>query len=184
MTKLSQNKILLEKLRNLGVKIIDSDSVYVEGNVEIGEGSIIYPNVFLTDAVLGRNCEIGPVAQVVRSKIGDNAKILFTAQIKRSVAGDNLKMHHHSYLGDAEVGNNINYGAGAITCNYDGKNKNKTEISDDVFIGCNVNLIAPIVIGKGCYIAAGSTLKAGLETGELNLIVCREKDIYIKKLKV
>ncbi|OGF23312.1 hypothetical protein A2Y83_00635 [Candidatus Falkowbacteria bacterium RBG_13_39_14] len=181
MQKLSKSPELLKKLQNAGVEIIDPDFIFIEGNVEIGEGSIIYPQVFLSDVKIGKNSKIGPVAEVIKSFVGDNAEILFGAQMKRSVVGNNFKMHHHSYIGDAELGDNINYGAGAITCNYDGINKYKTEISDDVFIGTNVNLIAPIKIGKGCFIAAGSTLKSGLETGEGNLIVCREKDVYVRK---
>ncbi|MFH1030210.1 MAG: hypothetical protein V1770_03055 [bacterium] len=182
MQKLSKSSELMDKLQNTGVKIVDPDSVYFEGDVEIEEGTIIYPQVFLTDAKIGKNSKIGPVAEIIKSSVGDNSEILFGAQIKRSKIGNNLKMHHHSYLGDVEAGNNINIGAGAITCNYDGKNKHKTVICDDVFIGTNVNLVAPIKIGKGCFIAAGSTLKYGLDTGEGNLIVCREKEVYIRKL--
>ncbi len=81
MQKISQNKELLEKLQSAGVDIIDPDSVFVEGNVEIGSGSIIYPQVFLTEAVIGENCSVGPVAQILNSIIGDNAYIGFTAQI-------------------------------------------------------------------------------------------------------
>lgn len=183
MQKLSQLPELLEKLKNEGVEIIDPDSVYVEGNVEIGKGAIIYPQVFLSNVKIGENSTIGPVVQILASVLGYNAYVGFTAQIKRSKIGNNFKMHHHSYIGDADIGNNINYGAGAITCNYDGKNKHKTEICDDVFIGTNVNLIAPIKIGKGCFIAAGSSLKSGLDTGEGNLIVCRERDVFIKKIE-
>ncbi|MFH1192680.1 MAG: hypothetical protein V1655_04370 [bacterium] len=181
MQKISQNKQLFSKLQSDGVKIVDPDSVYIEGNIEIGWGTVIYPQVFLTESIIGENCSVGPVAQILNSVIGDNAYIGFTAQIKRCVIGDNLKMHHHSYLGDAVIGNSVNISAGAITCNYNGAVKSRTVICDNVFVGSNVNLIAPIVIGKGCFIAAGSTLKSGLETGKNNLIICREKEVYIKK---
>ncbi|MFH0856291.1 MAG: hypothetical protein V1860_00135 [bacterium] len=184
MFKLSQNKKLLLELENSGVKIIYPDSVYVEGNLRIGKGTVIYPQVFLTNAEIGENSTIGPVAQIIDSVLGDNCYVGFTSQIKRSKIGNNFKMHHHGYIGDAEIGNNVNISAGAITCNYDGEVKSQTVICDNAFIGCNVNLVAPITIGKGCFIAAGSTLKSGLDTGEGNLIICREREVYIKKSKV
>lgn len=184
MQKLSQNKRLLLELQTSGVKIIDPDSVYIKENLKIGKGTVIYPQTFLTNAEIGENCTIGPVAQILNSALGDKCYVGFTAQIKRSKIGDNFKMHHHSYVGDARIGNFVNISAGAITCNYDGNAKSQTVIMDNVFIGSNVNLIAPIVIGKGCFIAAGSTLKSGIETGEGNLIICREKEIYIKKLEI
>jgi len=184
MQKLSTNQELLKTMLANGVIIIAPDSVYIEGDIEVGQGAVIYPQVFLTNVKIGENCRIGPTVEITDSEIGANAKILFGAQIKKSKIGKNFKMHHHGYLGNAAVGDHVNYAAGAITCNYDGKNKYKTVIENNVFIGCNVNLVAPITIGKGCYIAAGSTIKANLETGENNLIICREKEVYIKELKI
>lgn len=181
MQKLSSNKELLKSLLAEGVKIIDPDAVYIKGEIKIGSGTTIYPQVFLTDSQIGKNCFIGPVAQIIDSSIGNDVRVGFTAQIKRSQLGNNIKMQHHSYLGDAQVKDNVNIAAGVITCNFDGKNKNRTVIGEGAFIGCNVNLVAPLVIGKGCFIAAGSTIKANINTGEDNLIICREKEMYIRK---
>jgi bifunctional UDP-N-acetylglucosamine pyrophosphorylase/glucosamine-1-phosphate N-acetyltransferase len=120
--------------------------------------------------------------EIVDSKIGDKAEILFTAQIKRCTIGLNFFMHHHSYIGDAKVGNNVNVGAGFIVCNYDGKDKHKTIIGDDVFLGSNSVVIAPNKIERGVFIAAGSVIPANTKTGKNNLIICREKEILIKKI--
>jgi bifunctional UDP-N-acetylglucosamine pyrophosphorylase / glucosamine-1-phosphate N-acetyltransferase len=183
MKKLSENKKLLRQLKRGGVIIVDPDAVYVEGEISIGRGTVIKPCVFLTNVRIGADCIIGPVTEIIDSQIGDRVEGLFTAQIKRSKLSDGCKMHHHGYLGDAEVGRKVNIAAGAITCNYDGKKKSRTSIGDDAFVGSNVNLIAPIKIGKGCYVAAGSTLTSGLNTGEDNLVICREKMIAIKSFK-
>jgi bifunctional UDP-N-acetylglucosamine pyrophosphorylase/glucosamine-1-phosphate N-acetyltransferase len=183
MQKLSNNKKLLIKLLKAGVDIIDPESVYIEGEVKVGALTTILPNVCLTDVIIGKNCIIGPVVQIVDSRIGNDVYIGFTAQIKRCIIKDGVHMAHHSYLGDSQVGKNANISAGAITCNYDGKNKHKTVIGENAFIGSNVCLIAPNKIGKGVFIAAGSVIPANTKTGENNLIICREKEMIIKKLK-
>lgn len=181
MQKLSLNKKLLNKLIKSGVTIVDPEAAYVEGEIKIGKGTKIFPNTFLDSVKIGKNCAIGPVAQIIKSKIGDNNIVGFTAQIKRSTIGKGCHFHHHCYIGDTKMGNDVNIAAGVITCNYDGKEKYKTIIGDNVFIGSNVCLIAPLIVGKGSYIAAGSTIKANTKTGKDSLIICREKDLIIKK---
>jgi bifunctional UDP-N-acetylglucosamine pyrophosphorylase / glucosamine-1-phosphate N-acetyltransferase len=182
MQKLSNNIKLLNKLLKNGINIIDPDTVYIEGKIKIGEGTIVYPNVYLIDSIIGINCIIGPTVQIVESKIGKDVYVGFTAQIKRSRIGDGVHMAHHGYLGDAIVGKNVNVGAGFIICNYDGKEKHQTIIEDDVFLGSNSTVIAPNKIGRGCFIAAGSVIPANTHVGKNNLVISREKKIILKKI--
>ena len=92
------------------------------------------------------------------SEIHDSVKIGNFVEIKKAIFGEGSKASHLSYIGDAEVGKDVNIGCGSITVNYDGKNKYLTKIEDGVFIGCNSNLVAPVTVGKGAYVAAGSTI--------------------------
>jgi bifunctional UDP-N-acetylglucosamine pyrophosphorylase/glucosamine-1-phosphate N-acetyltransferase len=183
LKKLSKCRKLLKQLRRDGVTIIDPDTVYVKGEISIGRGTVVNPCVFLTNVRIGEDCIIGPVTEIIDSQIGDRVEGLFTAQIKRSKLDNGCKMHHHGYVGDTEVDRKVNISAGAITCNYDGKNKHKTVLGDGVFVGSNVNLIAPIRIEQGCYIAAGSTIVSGEYKEKNKLMICREKLMAIKALK-
>ena len=103
-------------------------------------------------------------------------------EVKKSTLGDDTKVSHLSYIGDAEVGNNVNIGCGSITVNYDGKNKFKTIIEDDVFVGCNSNLVAPVKVGKGSFIAAGSTITKEVPEDALAIARARQenKANYVK----
>src|SRR5690554_1182658 len=159
---------------------IDSDTTVYPGTVILGKNKIghhcnIGPNTELvnvkvadnvrlshsviTDSVIGKNATIGPFAHF-RNKviIGENVRVGNFVEIKNTKIDDNSKAAHLSYIGDSELGKNVNMGCGTITVNYDGKNKNKTTIKDNVFVGCNANLIAPITLEKNSYIAAGSTI--------------------------
>lgn len=125
----------------------------------IGNNSTIHPHSVLSNATIGENTEIGPFAHVQqKSIIGDNCAIGNFVETKRVTIGDNSKAKHLSYLGDALIGSNVNIGAGAITCNYDGKNKHTTHIKDNVFIGTNNSLVAPLTIEKSAFTAAGSVI--------------------------
>ena len=105
-------------------------------------------------------------------------------EIKKTKLGEGSKASHLSYIGDAEVGKDVNIGCGTITVNYDGKNKFLTTIEDDVFIGCNSNLVAPVTIGKGAYVAAGSTITKDVPGEALSIARARQinKEDYVKKL--
>ena len=105
-------------------------------------------------------------------------------EIKKAVFGEGSKASHLSYIGDAEVGKDVNIGCGSITVNYDGKNKYLTKIEDGVFIGCNSNLVAPVTVGKGAYVAAGSTITEDVPADALALARARQinKEDYVKKL--
>ncbi len=110
-------------------------------------------------AKIGKNCKIGPFARIRHNVVlKDNVSIGNFVEIKNSIIGKGTKINHLSYIGDAEIGENVNIGAGTITCNFDGKKKNKTIIEDNVFIGTNNSLVAPVKIGQGAYTAAGSVI--------------------------
>ena len=127
-------------------------------NSSIGEQTVIRQSVVL-DSKIGNKVNVGPFAHIrPETSVGDKVRVGNFVELKKSVLGDDTKVPHLSYIGDAEFGKNINIGCGTITVNYDGKEKHKTTIEDDSFIGCNSNLIAPVTIKKGSFIAAGSTI--------------------------
>lgn len=173
------NKRIQLKLYNdaiaKGIYIMDKQSVYfaydtdfgkniiIEPNVYIGSGVIIEDNVtiksfsYLEGVRIRNNTTIGPFARIrPTSEIGPNAKIGNFVEIKNSALGAGSKAGHLSYLGDSEIGSNVNIGAGVVTCNYDGKEKHKTQIKNNSFIGTNSSIIAPITIGNNTLIGAGS----------------------------
>ena len=118
--------------------------------------------------------------------MGNQVKIGNFVEVKKSVLGDDTKVSHLSYIGDAEVGNNVNIGCGSITVNYDGKNKFKTIIEDDVFVGCNSNLVAPVTLGEGSFIAAGSTITKDVPSEALAVARARQENklSYVSKLNL
>lgn len=151
-------------------------NVFIEGKTKIGSSCTIYPNVRISNSLVGNNvkikdsslieesvirheAQVGPFAHLrPGSDIGQRAKIGNFVEVKKSTIGSGSKVSHLSYIGDALVGKGVNIGAGTITCNYDGKQKHTTEIKDMVFIGSDTQLVAPVCIGKGAYIGAGSTI--------------------------
>lgn len=150
-------------------------NVHFHGYIRIGESCIIGSNSTLINVMMKKNCiveyskvsdtmigdsvSIGPFTCIEQSHIADECAIGFTAQVKRSRIGKKTFAGHHCYIGDADVGNNVNIAAGAITGNYGGTGKNKTVIQDRAFIGINANLIAPVTIGEESYIGAGAIIK-------------------------
>jgi bifunctional UDP-N-acetylglucosamine pyrophosphorylase/glucosamine-1-phosphate N-acetyltransferase len=151
-------------------------NVYLEGRTKIGRGSIIYPNVRIRNSEIGNGvvimdstviedsrikdrASVGPFARLRSgSDIGSEVRIGNFVELKKSVIGKASKAAHLSYLGDAIIGKDVNIGAGTITCNYDGVKKNVTKIEDNVFIGSDTQLVAPVRIGRGAYVGAGSTI--------------------------
>ena len=128
------------------------------------------------------NVNVGPFSRVrPGSYLSKGSRVGNFVEVKKSRIGKNTKINHLSYIGDATIGNNVNIGAGTITCNYDGKRKNKTKISDDVFIGSNTALVAPIKIGKKAVVGAGSTITKNVK--EKSLSLTRATQIEIKKYK-
>jgi bifunctional UDP-N-acetylglucosamine pyrophosphorylase/glucosamine-1-phosphate N-acetyltransferase len=181
-------------------------NVHLEGNTKIGKGCTIYPNVRIQDSIIRDGAVIkdstliegsvvkdratvGPFAHIrPGSKIGTEAKIGNFVEVKKSVIGSGTKASHLTYLGDAKIGNKVNIGAGTITCNYDGYKKYITSIKDNVFIGSDSQLIAPVSVGKGAYIGAGSTITKDVPPWALALSRIEQKNIenwaLRRKLKV
>ena len=127
-------------------------------NCTIGQGTVIKQSV-LKDSKIGKEVNVGPFAHIrPETTVGNEVRVGNFVELKKSVIGDNTKVPHLSYIGDANFGENINIGCGTITVNYDGKDKHVTTIEDNSFIGCNSNLVAPVTIKKGSYVAAGSTI--------------------------
>jgi bifunctional UDP-N-acetylglucosamine pyrophosphorylase / glucosamine-1-phosphate N-acetyltransferase len=175
----------------------------IEGKTVIGEDCTIGPNSEIKDCLIGNgttirhsvahdseignDVTIGPFAHIrPSSKIDDEVRIGNFVEVKKSTFGKGSKASHLSYIGDAEVGANVNLGCGSITVNYDGKNKHITKIEDGAFIGCNANLIAPVTIGKGAYVAAGSTITDDVPENALSIARARQvnKENYVDRLSI
>ena len=162
-------------------------NVILEGSVELGNNVEIGANTILTNATIGDNTKILPFSHIESSNIGadcsigpyarlregsiveDGAKIGNFVETKKTKIGKSSKANHFSYLGDAEIGKEVNIGAGTITCNYDGKDKHKTKIGDASFIGTNSSLVAPVNIGKNAYVGAGSTITKDIPDNALGV---------------
>ncbi|MGV2788218.1 bifunctional UDP-N-acetylglucosamine diphosphorylase/glucosamine-1-phosphate N-acetyltransferase GlmU, partial [Clostridium perfringens] len=122
----------------------------------------------LSSAEVGTRTSVGPFAYLrPGAKLGDDVKLGDFVEVKNATIDNGSKVSHLSYVGDAKVGKNVNIGCGAITVNYDGYNKSITEIEDDAFIGSNVNLIAPVKVGKGAFVVAGSTITHSVSDNDL-----------------
>ena len=150
--------VIFEGQVTLGNNVTIKSNVVLQ-DVSIGDNSVIESFSHLSSAIVGSNCNIGPYARLREgSEIGDNAKIGNFVETKKTKLGDGAKANHLAYLGDADIGKKTNVGAGTITCNYDGTNKHKTSIGEESFIGTNSSLVAPVNIGKGAYVGAGSVI--------------------------
>lgn len=144
-------------------------------NSTIGSGTEIAAYTHIEQAHVNAGCKLGPYARLrPGAEVADHAHIGNFVEIKNSTIGDGSKVNHLSYVGDAIVGKNVNIGAGTITCNYDGANKFKTIIQDNAFIGSDTQLVAPVTIGEGATIAAGSTITRDAPAGQLTF--CRAKE--------
>jgi bifunctional UDP-N-acetylglucosamine pyrophosphorylase / glucosamine-1-phosphate N-acetyltransferase len=149
---------------------------------EIGDGSEILPHSVLEGARIGAGCHIGPFARLRPGTVlAQGARIGNFVETKNARLGAGSKANHLSYVGDAEVGRDVNIGAGTITCNYDGASKHKTVIEDGAFIGSNTALVAPVTVGKGATIGAGSTISKDAPAGQLT--VTRAKQVTLEGWK-
>ncbi|HAF45272.1 MAG: UDP-N-acetylglucosamine diphosphorylase/glucosamine-1-phosphate N-acetyltransferase [Sideroxydans sp. GWF2_59_14] len=139
-------------------------------NALVAQDTLIAPYSHIDSSEVGANCHIGPYARLrPGSKLHDDAHVGNFVEIKNSEIGKGSKANHLSYIGDSTVGSRVNIGAGTITCNYDGANKFRTVIEDDAFIGSDTQLVAPVTVGKGATIGAGSTITKDVPAGELTL---------------
>ena len=151
-------------------------------NTAIASGTLIAPYSLIEESEVGANCRVGPYARLrPGTKLHDEVHIGNFVEVKNSEIAANSKANHLSYIGDSTVGSRVNIGAGTITCNYDGANKYRTVIEDDVFIGSDTQLIAPVKVGKGSTIGAGSTITKDTPEGELTL--SRSKQVTVSGWK-
>jgi bifunctional UDP-N-acetylglucosamine pyrophosphorylase/glucosamine-1-phosphate N-acetyltransferase len=128
-------------------------------NSTVGEGTIILDGCLIQESQIGDRCQVGPYAHLrPQTTLRQRAKVGNFVEVKKSVIGEGSKVPHLTYVGDANIGERVNVGAGTITCNYDGFTKHQTVIEDDVFVGSNASLVAPVSVGRGAIIAAGSTI--------------------------
>jgi len=193
-----------EKLRNhamkIGVTLISPETVFLSNDTKFGKNVVINPYVVIgkktkignnvkilpfthiENAILESNVNVGPFSRIrPGSFLSKGSRIGNFVEVKKSKLGENSKVNHLSYVGDATIGKNVNIGAGTITCNYDGKRKNKTKILDGAFIGSNTSLIAPIKIGKKAVVGAGSALSKNVKDRSLSLT--RASQVVIKNYK-
>jgi bifunctional UDP-N-acetylglucosamine pyrophosphorylase / glucosamine-1-phosphate N-acetyltransferase len=179
----------------IGADTVIHPGVAIEGHTRIGAACEIQAHVRICDseiadrvtiqnfcliigARVANGVSIGPFAHVrPETEVGEGAKIGNFVELKKTTLGAGSKANHLSYLGDATIGANVNIGAGTITCNYDGKTKHPTVIADDVFIGSDTQLIAPVQIGKGAYVAAGSSITNDVPAGSLGIARGRQSNI-------
>ncbi len=163
--------------------VVLGDGVQVGANAvirdaSIGNGTAVLPFTLIDSADVGKDCSIGPYGRLRPGAIlADGAKVGNFVEVKNSRIGEGSKVNHLTYVGDAEVGRDVNIGAGTITCNYDGVNKHRTVIGDGVFIGSGVELVAPVEIEDGATIGAGSTISKRAPAGKLTVARSRQSTI-------
>ncbi len=146
-------------------------------NSKTGDDSYIHSHSVIQDSMIGQDSHVGPFARLRKNVVlGNNVNIGNFVEVKNSVVGDNTTAKHLSYLGDSIIGKSVNIGAGTITCNYDGVNKHQTNIKDNVFIGSNNTLIAPVTIEEGSYTAGGSTINKDVPKNSLGIARCRQEN--------
>ncbi|MDR2005707.1 MAG: bifunctional UDP-N-acetylglucosamine diphosphorylase/glucosamine-1-phosphate N-acetyltransferase GlmU [Acidaminococcales bacterium] len=178
----------------IGRDTIVRPNTWIEGNTVVGKDCVIGPNVRLSntqvgdgsvlhftyahDAAVGRNANIGPFVHIrPGTRLADDVKVGNFVEVKNSWVGKGSKLPHLTYVGDADIGENVNMGCGTVTVNYDGKKKYRTKIGDNAFVGCNANLIAPVELGENCYVAAGSTINKEVPPDALGIARTRQQNI-------
>ena len=210
MRSINKKKVALieknnqEKLRNqamkMGVTLKSPETVFLSRDTKFGKNVIINPYVVIgkktkighnveilsfthiANATLESNVNVGPFSRIrPGSYLSKGSRVGNFVEVKKSKVGKNSKINHLYYVGDATIGKNVNIGAGTITCNYDGKKKNKTKILDGAFVGSNTSLIAPIKIGKKAVVGAGSALSKNV--GDKSLSLTRANQVEIKNYK-
>ena len=181
-----------------GVKIGAGTTIYpcvaIEGNVEIGKNCTIGQNSRIKDSVIGdgtsvqssviiessvgSETSVGPFAYLrPNSHVGNKCKVGDFVEIKNSKLGDGAKASHLTYVGDSDVGERVNLGCGVVFVNYDGSKKHRSVVEDDAFIGCNVNLVSPVHVGRNAYVAAGSTITNDVPDGALYVARAKGKSL-------
>ena len=182
VTLMSPETVFLSKDTKFGKNVTINPYVVIGKKTKIGNNVEILPFTYIENATLESNVKIGPFSRIrPGSFLSKGSKVGNFVEIKKSKLGQNSKVNHLSYVGDAVIGKDVNIGAGTITCNYDGKKKNKTKILDGAFIGSNTALVAPIKIGKKSLVGAGSTLTKNVK--DKSLALTRANYVEIKNYK-
>ncbi len=185
-----EKSVWIEDSVVIGKGTVIEPNVYLKGETVIGENvtigfcteivnskiadNVVIKHSVITDSTIGEGTNIGPFAYIrPNCNVGKNVKLGDFVEIKNSNIGDGTKLSHLTYVGDADVGKNINFGCGTVVVNYDGKKKHRTVIEDNAFIGCNTNLVSPVKVGKNAFTAAGSTITE--DVPENALAIARER---------
>ncbi len=187
------NNCYVDPRVKIGAGTVLLPGTILRGNTTIGKNCTIGPNAMLTDCTvgdettvnasqgtdsrIGSHTNVGPFAYLrPNSEVGDHVKVGDFVEIKNSVIGNGTKISHLTYVGDSDVGERVNFGCGTVTTNYDGFKKYRCTIGDDVFLGCNTNLVAPVTVGRGSYTAAGSTITRDVPADALAVARARQEN--------
>ena len=200
MKQINLQENLRKKFKKKGVKMIAPDTVFFSNDTKIGKNVVIEPYVVIGKKVelknkitilsfshlenvkIENNVTVGPFARLRPGTIlKSGSRIGNFVEVKKSIIGKNSKVNHLSYIGDAQLGQKVNIGAGTITCNFDGVKKNKTNIKDKVFIGSNSSLVAPVTINENSVVGAGSVITKNVR--KKSLALTRSKQVEIKNYK-
>lgn len=195
VTFLDSDSVFIHAGVSIGKETTIYPNVHLEGHTKIGRETTIFPNVRIVDSEIGAGAvikdstviedskvkdgaNVGPFAHLrPGSEVGAGARVGNFVELKKAVMGKGSKASHLSYLGDALIGKDVNIGAGTITCNYDGAKKHRTVLGDGVFVGSDTQFIAPVRVGRGAYIGAGSTITTDVPAGALALSRARQKNL-------
>ncbi|MGN0526817.1 MAG: DapH/DapD/GlmU-related protein [Acutalibacteraceae bacterium] len=178
--------VIIDENISIGKGTVVLPNTLILGNSKIGENCVIGPNSYISDTTVGDNTKLnntqsyqseigsgvtaGPFVHIrPNSKLSDNVHIGNFVEVKNSTVDEGSKLPHLLYVGDSDVGKNVNFGCGCVTVNYDGRNKSRTTVKDGAFIGCNTNLIAPVTIGENAFTAAGSTITEDVPDDSLGI---------------
>ena len=194
--------IIIDKTVTVGADTVILPNTILMGETKIGKGCVIGPNSYICDSEIGNNTKLnntqcynsqigsgvtaGPFVHIrPNCKIADNVHIGNFVEVKNSTVDEGSKLPHLLYVGDSDVGKDVNFGCGCVTVNYDGRNKSRTTVKDGAFIGCNTNLVAPVTIGENAFTAAGSTITEDVPDNALavarNRQTVKENWVNIKK---
>ncbi len=200
---MKNKNIVIDKNSVIGKNVLIEDNVQILGESFVGDNCILRSGTRIEDTVLGKgcevenskivasnfgkNCHIGPFANVRAGCIvGDNVKVGAFVELKNATISNGCKMAHLSYVGDADLGENVNVGCGVVFANYDGVNKQRSKIGNNVFIGCNCNIVAPVKIEDNTYICAGTTVTKDTKQGDFVIGRVRQENkenyFYLEKL--
>ena len=200
MKQINLQENLRKKFKKKGVKMIAPDTIFFSNDTKIGKNVVIEPYVVIGKKVelknkitilsfshlenvkIENNVTVGPFARLRPGTVlKSGSRIGNFVEVKKSTIGKNSKVNHLSYIGDAQLGQKVNIGAGTITCNFDGVKKNKTDIKDKVFIGSNSSLVAPVTINENSVVGAGSVITKSVR--KKSLVLTRSKQVEIKNYK-